>query len=208
MFRLSASWSKKRKKVTAAILAAGALAGALLTLKNFAYQFIPTEPDEYNEDWIPLVYEEADEFREFLENNVGKKVKIDSAIALDDAIPINHLLHQICEFNGPDEADSGNAATPRSFAFGLPEFEAEFDESDLDAIAYNEEEGDYDIPRQVLSKVKCIDTIRIVPIEPANFRWSYGGTGTRSLPLLGTFRVTRRLYSGPSIEYTLRQLEE
>ena len=205
---MPASWSKKRKKLIAFILAAGAIAGAVLTLKDFAYQFVSTEPDEYKEEWIPLVYQEANEFRNFLDKNVGKKVQIDSAIALDDAIPINHLVHQICEFKGPDETASEKAPTPRSFSFGLPEFEAGFKESDLDDLAFNEEEGGYDVPERVLSKVKCLDTIRIEPIEPANFRWSYGGTGTRSLPLLGTFRVSRRIFSGPSVEYTLRQIEE
>ena len=194
--------------MTACVLALGAVAGAFLTLKDFAYQFISTEPEKYEEDGIPLVYEEVSEFRTFLEQNVGKKVIIDSEIALDDAIPVNHLVHQICEFNGPDEAAPDNAPTPRSFSFGLPEFRADIDKGDLDAIVYDEKQGGYVIPERVLSQVKCMDSIRIEPIEPANFRWSYGGTGTRSLPLLGTFRVTKRLFSGPSVEYTLRQLEE
>ena len=169
MLRLPASWSERKKKLTASILALAAIASAFLTMKDFVYQFISSEPDEYVEDWIPLVYEEAVDFRTFLEKNVGKKVVINSAIALDDAIPVNHLIHQICEFNGPNEATQDNKSPPRSFSFGLPRFSADFDEETLNKNVYDEKKESFPISENVFAQVNCLDRIRIEPIEPEIF---------------------------------------
>ncbi|TXI45390.1 MAG: hypothetical protein E6Q50_16530 [Lysobacter sp.] len=155
---------------------------------------------------VSLVDENPTSFREFLERNAGKKVTIESELILDYAVPIHFLAHQACDFQGPLE--TGELGETKTFSFGIPEFSTDLDEKMLQRISYNESRDDYDVPEVVLSKVRCLDRIRIEPINPAKFRWSYGGTGMRSLPLHGNFRITRRFYSGPSVEYTLTQIEE
>ncbi|WP_395504789.1 hypothetical protein [Ectopseudomonas hydrolytica] len=196
----------RAKKLSKALIAIGALAGAILALKEFGSLFLSNEPEIYDEDWIPLVYKDIDEFRDFLDRNNGEKVTIKSSIAMDAALPINYLIHQACEMKTPGHPEDGDGST--FYSFGLPTFSKDFDDADLKSATYSESSQGLSFPPQTLSKVKCLDTLRIELIAPATFRWSYGGTGTQSLPLSGTFKVTTRAFSGPSIEYTLRQIEE
>lgn len=160
----------------------------------------------YDEDWIPLVYADAGDFRSFLERNDGKTVKINSAIALDLVLPVNHLVHQVCEMDLPDHAESDEGKA--FYSIGLPTFSEDFDETKLDSATYSESSEDLEFPAHVLEKIKCMDTLRVELIDPKTLRWSYGGTGTQSLPISGTFKVTARVFSGPSIEYTMRQVAE
>lgn len=206
MTEIPAAWKKRAKKASKTLLLVGALAGAILAIKEFGGLFFSMEPEEYDDKWIPLVYAEAGDFRSFLERNDGKTVKINSAIALDMAIPVNHLVHQVCEMDLPDHAESDKEKT--FYSIGLPTFSKDFDEAELDSASYSESTQGLAFPPHVLSKIKCLDTLRIELIDPKNFRWSYGGTGSQSLPLSGTFKITSRAFSGPRIEYTLRQIAE
>ena len=54
--------------------------------------------------------------------------------------------------------------------------------------------------------VNCMDQIRLVVKDPRSLRFSYGGTGTISLPIFGDFLIEKRALSGPRIEYTLREM--
>mgnify|MGYP006140479899 FL=1 len=206
MIEISAAWKKKTTKASKALLAVGALAGAILAIKELGEIFFSSEPDAYDEDWIPLVYADAGNFRAFLERNDGKMAKINSAIALDFVLPVNSLVHQACEMDLPEHDENDKAKT--FYSIGLPTFSKDFDETELDSATYNESTGDLAFPSHVLEKIKCLDTLRIELIDPKSFRWSYGGTGTQSLPLSGTFKFTSRAFSGPRIEYTLRQVAE
>lgn len=206
MIEISAAWKKKITKALKALLAVGALASAILAIKEVGEIFLSSEPDAYGEDWIPIVYSDAGNFRAFLERNDGKMAKINSAIALDLVLPVNSLVHQACEMNLPEHEENGKAKT--FYSIGLPTFSKDFDEAELDSSTYNESTGDLAFPSHVLEKIKCLDTLRIELIDPKSFRWSYGGTGTQSLPLSGNFKVTSRAFSGPRIEYTLRQITE
>lgn len=180
-----------------------------------AWTFIASRPrelppdnsiEEYNDDWIPLVYQDVHEFRMFLERNSGKRVKINSAIALDIVLPENQLVHLLCEMDWPERSET---AEPKAhYSFEMPEFSDDFDSSELSDLRYNSQLGGLDFPESVLAKVTCRDTLRIELLDPTSLRWSYGGTGTQSLPLSGTFKITRRFFSGPRTEYTLRQIEE
>ncbi len=206
---LPLSWSKSTKKIVTLILASGALAGALLSIKQFVVEIIPSTPEEYTEATIPLVYEDIKYFTEFLDRNDGKKVTIKSAIALDAMFPVNELVHEVCAMDSPEETDISNRKKVKSFySFGIPEFSNDFVAPSIDEVIYDEKTEKHQFPERVYSQINCLNTMRIELIDPSTFRWSYGGTGIRSLPLNGTFRVTRRFYSGPSIEYTLRQLQE
>ncbi|MBK8285115.1 MAG: hypothetical protein IPK97_09640 [Ahniella sp.] len=106
-----AIWENRAKKASKALLVAGALAGAVLAIKEFGGLLFSSEPEEYDEQWIPIVYADSGNFRSFLERNNGKMVKINSAIALDLAIPVNHLVHQECEMDLPAHAESGKGKT-------------------------------------------------------------------------------------------------
>lgn len=160
----------------------------------------------YKKEWIPLVYEDLSDFRSFIEQNKGKKVKVNSALALDKVLPINYLVHQVCEMQGPDHDASANQNT--IYSFGMPRFAKGFDAAELDNAKPRKGSEELVFSAETLAQVSCPDTLRIELLDPANFRWSYGGTGTQSLPLSGTFKVTARALSGPSFEYTLRQIEE
>ncbi|UUY10290.1 hypothetical protein LRS11_09800 [Pseudomonas sp. J452] len=196
----------RAKKISKALVAIGALAGAILALKELGSLLLSNEPEIYDEEWIPLVYEDIDKFRDFLDRNNGAKVTINSSIAMDTVLPINYLIHQACDMKTPDHPEGGDGNT--FYSFGLPTFSKDFDSADLRSATYSEKSQGLSFPPQILSKVKCLDTLRIELIDPTTFRWSYGGTGTQSLPLSGTFKVTTRAFSGPRIEYTLRQVEE
>ncbi|MBU0808269.1 MAG: hypothetical protein KKD30_09675 [Gammaproteobacteria bacterium] len=199
-------WTNRANKLSKVLLTAGAIAGAILALKELGSLIISNEPKVYSEDWIPLVYEEVTDFRSFLDENSGKKIHINSSIALDMILPINYLIHQSCEMKLPGHSESESGGS--FYSFGLPVFSKDFDSSDLSSAIYSKAANGLDFSPQILSKVNCLDRLRIELIDPTSFRWSYGGTGTQSLPLSGTFKVTTRAFSGPSIEYTLRQVEE
>ena len=200
------AWKSKAKNISKVILMFGALAAAFLAIKEFGELFLSNKPEGYDDDFIPLVYEDVGDFRSFLQRNNGKRVKINSSIALDIALPINHLVHQTCQMEAPEHFNSTTKST--FYSFGLPEFSKDFESSYLDHAAYIKGSDSFKFSPQILDMVKCNDTLRIELIDPASFRWSYGGTGTQSLPLSGTFKVTLRAYSGPKVEYTLRQVEE
>lgn len=202
----SANWKKNAERVKKILLAAGGIAGAILAIIGLGKLFVSGDPEEYNKDWIPIVYSDAGNFQEFLKKNDGKLVKINSSIALDLAVPVNHLVHQVCKMDLPDQAES--AEVKSYYSIGLPTFATNFDESELYSATYSEESDDLQFPSHVLSKVSCMNYLRIELLDPKSLRWSYGGTGTQSLPLSGTFKVTSRAFSGPSIEYTLRQIAE
>jgi len=204
--RISALWKKRAKKTSKALLGTGALAVAILAIIGLGKFLFPGDPEEYDLNWIPLVYSDAGDFRSFLDRNDGKMVKIKSAFALHMVLPVNHLVHQVCEMELPDQADKDEGKS--FYSIGLPTFAENFDETELDSAIYSEMSGDLEFPAHVLDKIKCMDTLRIELIDPKSFRWSYGGTGTQSLPIGGTFKVTSRAFSGPSIEYTLRQVAE
>jgi hypothetical protein len=206
MIEISAAWKNKTTKASKALLAVGALAGAILAIKELGEIFFSSQPDAYDEDWIPLVYADAGNFRAFLERNDGKRVQINSAIALDLVLPVNSLVHQACEMVLPEQDEREMGKT--FYSIGLPTFSKDFDEVELDSATYNKSNGDLVFPSSVLEKIKCLDTVRFELIDPKSFRWSYGGTGTQSLPLSGTFKVTLRAFSGPRTEYTLRQVAE
>lgn len=206
MIQISANCKNRTTKAWKTLLALGALASAILAIKELGEFFFSSEPDVYDDDWIPLVYADAGNFRSFLERNNGKMAKINSAIALDLVLPVNSLVHQACEMDLPehDESDKGKTY----YSIGLPMFSKDFDEAELDSATYNKSTGELAFPSGVLEKIECLDTLRVELIDPKSFRWSYGGTGTQSLPLSGTFKVTSRAFSGPRIEYTLRQVAE
>jgi hypothetical protein len=206
MIRTSALWKKRARKISKTLIGVGALAGAVLAIAGLWKVFFPGDPEEYDDKWIPLVYSDAGDFRSFLDRNDGKTVTIRSAIALDMVLPVNHLVHQVCEMELPDQTEKEEAKS--YYSIGFPEFSEDFDESELDSAIYSESSSDLEFPASVLEKVKCMDTLRIEMINPKGFRWSYGGTGTQSLPISGTFKITSRVYSGPRIEYTLRQVAE
>ena len=201
-----AAWMIKARKASKALLVAGALAGAILAMRELGGVFFSKEPAEYDEDWIPLVYADAGDFRSFLDRNDGKMVKINSAITLDLVLPVNYLVHQICEMDLPENPESKKAKS--FYSIGLPTFSDSFEESELDSATYSASTGGLAFPPNVLDKIKCTDSLRIELLDPKSLRWSYGGTGTQSLPLSGTFKITSRVFSGPSVEYTLRQIAE
>lgn len=206
MTELPIAWMEKARKASKALLAAGALASAILAMRELGGVFFSGEPEEYDEDWILLVYADAGHFRSFLEQNDGKMVKINSAITLDQVLPVNYLVHQVCEMDLPEHPESEKAKS--FYSIGLPTFSDSFDESELNSATYSASTGGLAFPPHVLDKIKCTDSLRIELLDPKSLRWSYGGTGTQSLPLSGTFKITSRAFSGPSVEHTLRQVTE
>lgn len=192
------------KAVTALLLAAGLATGFFL-LRDYGERALSGVAERYQAQWIPLVYADAGEFRAFLDRNAGKRVQIDSAIALDHVVPVNLLVHEVCAFQQPDE--DAVASTDGAFTLGLPRFAEGFDEAALNAAVLNARANDPLIPAPLRAQVSCDDTLRLELLDPQSLRWHSGGTGSHSLPLSGIFEVTARLLPGTRTEYTLRQIK-
>jgi hypothetical protein len=159
-------WTNRAKKLSKALLTAGAIAGAILAIKELSSLIISNEPKVYDEDWIPLVYEEVTDFRSFLDDNNGKKILINSSIALDMVLPINYLIHQSCEMNLPGHSENKSGGS--FYSFGLPVFSKDFDSSDLNGAIYSKAVNGLDFSPQILSKVNCLDKLRIELIDPTS----------------------------------------
>lgn len=202
MRALPTSWNKA---VIPLLLAAG-LATAFLLLRGDGERGRSGVAEHYRAQSIALVYADVGDFRAFLERNAGKKVRIDSAIALDHVIPVNVLVHDVCAIEEPDE--DAIAAPDGAFTIGLPRFAEGFDEQALNAAVLNACANEPLIPAALRAQVSCEDTLRLELLDPQSLRWRYGGTGTQSLPLHGIFEVTTRQLPGPRIEYTLRQVKQ
>jgi len=153
---------------------------------------------EYKKSYIPLVYTEVNEFRDFLEQNVNKKVRFETQLSFDDVLPENLLVHETCNYtplfevirNAPDQISKTD--------IGLMEFKKDF---------FTIKEKNYQSEKiKNYRYISCLDTIRIFMKEPERLRFSYGGTGTISLPFTGLFVIEARAFSGPRVEYTLREL--
>ncbi|ENM3890218.1 hypothetical protein Q9F25_003433 [Vibrio cholerae] len=161
-------------------------------------------PMEYSES-IPLVYSDINKFKEFLHQNVGKTVKFNTQIAFDIVLPENILAHSRCNFGDFIEAVRKNPENVSNVELDLPEFSSAISEANLDYYYDNETQTQVFL-EDTSRLVSCMDKLRILVKDPRSLRFSYGGTGTMSLPLWGTFVIELRAYSGPTAEYTLREL--
>ncbi|MDQ3287407.1 MAG: hypothetical protein M3Q42_03955 [Pseudomonadota bacterium] len=153
------------------------------------------------DDPVPLVYYGANDFRAFLDRRVGEVVRLNSELVMDvmPGLPENTLLNHIC--NHP--ADIDEQLPPDVFVSGFPEFDDGYVEP-ADYV-HSEEDDTYVFPASAADHVRCFDTLRIDFNDPGQLRFSHGGTGLVRLPLIGDFVVERRDFSGPRLEYTLRQ---
>lgn len=194
------------KKGLSLLLVFGALAGGVIAVIQLVDYFRKEEVINYNEPHIPLVYPEVEEFRRFLDENIGKKVKFESEISFDSALAVNILAHEVCNYGSFIDAVIHNPEKIESSPIGIIKFKEGFDTQNLD-FDYNYKEERYELGENITSNVSCYDSIRIDMKDPSRLRFSYGGTGTMSLPFSGVFVIEKRHFSGPSTEYTLREID-
>ncbi len=99
---------KTAMKLLSFLLAVSTLLGGYLAVQDlfFTTETIEDIEDtkasiytEYSEGYIPLVYTEISEFKDFLNNNVGNIVKINSQISFDIVLPESKLAHEVCDFD-------------------------------------------------------------------------------------------------------------
>ncbi len=155
----------------------------------------------YEEDWIAISYGDLNEFRSFLDKNVGKIVSIHSSFSFDAVLAENHLAHEVCDFDEFIASVVNNPEKVSDIPFGMPRF--------LNSISSEQWQRYYDKgenTNEIYGSVDCTDQIRLVVKDPRSLRFSYGGTGTISLPIWGDFLIEHRALSGPRIEYTLREM--
>lgn len=160
----------------------------------------PTKPI-YEEDWIAISFGDINEFRSFLDRNVGKIVSIHSSFSFDAVLAESHLAHEVCDFDDFIDAVVNNPNKVSDIPFGMPRF--------LNSISSEQWQTYYDTgeyTNEMYRSVNCMDQIRLVVKDPRSLRFSYGGTGTISLPIWGDFLIEQRLLSGPRVEYTLREM--
>ena len=186
------------QKTLKLFLALGWLVGVILCSIQL-YEYISKDnPVDYSEPYIPLVYIEVNEFREFLSKNAGRKVEFNTQISFDEVIPVNALVHDACDYDDFFDAVNNDPEKVSSIGIGMMKFRRPF---------FSIKEEDYlDDRIRDYEYVSCLDTIRISLKDPARLRFSYGGTGTISLPLTGLFTIEARYFSGPRVEFTLREL--
>ncbi|WP_281545039.1 hypothetical protein [Grimontia sp. SpTr1] len=155
----------------------------------------------YEEDWIAISYGDLNEFRSFLDRNVGKIVSIHSSFSFDTVLAENHLAHEVCDFEDFIASVVSNPDKVSDIPFGMPRF--------LNPISSEQWQIYYDTgeyTNEIYRSINCLDQIRLVVKDPRSLRLSYGGTGTISLPIWGDFLIEQRALSGPRIEYTLREM--
>lgn len=193
------------KQIISVVLAFGAFSGAVMAVVQLVEYIGKDDVVEYDHPSIPLVYTEVAEFREFLEENSGKRVKFDTQISFDSVLAVSLMAHEICnydEFLGAVRDDPSNV---ENTALGILKFKDGFIDPQR-FYFYDSESNRYDFGENSISMVSCYDKIRIKMKDPSRLRLSYGGTETMSLPLYGEFLIEVRHFSGPSTEYTLREL--
>lgn len=193
------------KKGFSILLALGALAGGVLAVIQLA-DFVRKEKIViYDEHDIPLVSRGAEEFRRFLNENEGNKVKFDTNISFLAMSALNKLIHERCNYDPFMDAVRYKPEMVKSSRIGLVKFKKGFVDPQKHFF-YNDEEKRYDFGLSSVRNISCYDSIRIVMKEPSRLRFSHGGPGITYLPFSGTFIVEVRYFSGPSIEYTLREI--
>jgi len=193
------------KKTFSIALSMGALAGGILAVIQLSDFLQKEKIAEYNDPYIPLVYKEVDDFRKFLNDNSGKKVKFNTQISFDNALAVNFIAHKVCNYSSFLEAVRSDSSNVEKTDLGIMKFKHGFKDPQ-DSFFYDSEKGSYDFGVNSIDHVSCYDKIRIKMKDPSRLRLSHGGTGIVSLPFEGTFVVEARYFSGPSIEYTLREL--
>ena len=193
------------KKAVAFLLALSALAGGLLAVILLTEAFRKESIAEYNEPYIPLVYMDVVKFREFLDENVGKKVRFNTQISFDAVLAVNLLAHEVCNYDEFFDAVRNDPARIEKTNIGLIKFKEGFVDPQA-TYFYNNKEKRYEFSENSIDRVSCYDSMRIKMRDPSRLRPSYGGTGTISLPLEGLFVIEVRYFSGPSAEYTLREI--
>ncbi len=55
-------------------------------------------------------------------------------------------------------------------------------------------------------RITYLDTLTVEMQESRRLKWSAGGTGIRQILFRGTFEIETRAYSGPRVDYTLREV--
>ncbi|HDY7896793.1 TPA: hypothetical protein RQK51_004405 [Vibrio vulnificus] len=155
----------------------------------------------YEKDWIPITYGSLDEFRAFLEQGTGKVVSIHSSFSLNAVHPESFLLHDVCKFDDFIDTVVHSPDKISDVSLGLPYFVNSISDEQLQRYS---DTGEY--TSEMYRAVNCMDQIRLVVKDPRSLRFSYGGTGTISLPIFGDFLIEKRALSGPRIEYTLREM--
>lgn len=186
------------QKTLKIFLAFGGLVGAVLGSIQL-YEYISKDkPIDYSKPYIPFVYVEVNEFREFLSKNAGRKVEFNTQISFDAVLPESHLVHDVCSYDDFFDAVNNEPNKISSIGIGIMDFRKPF---------FSIKEEDYlDDRVKSYEYISCLDTIRISMKDPGRLRFSYGGTGTISLPFTGLFTIEARAFSGPRVEYTLREL--
>jgi len=196
-------------KILSFLLAVSTLLGGYLAIQEIFFSSeiaVNVKPNpEYTEKSIPLVYTDISKFKKFLRDNVGNVVKINSQISFDIVLPESKLAHEACNFDDFIGAVLDNSADVANKTLGLPSFSKNIKSANLNYIYDNELKKEVWV-EDTSGLVTCSDQLRILVKDPRSLRLSYGGTGTISLPLWGVFLVELRAYSGPSAEYTLREL--
>lgn len=186
------------QKILKKFLAFGALVGAVLGCIQLYEHISKDKPIDYSKPYIPLVYVEVNEFREFLSKNAGKKVEFNTQISFDAVLPESHLIHDVCSYDAFFDAVNNEPNKISSIGIGIMDFRKPF---------FSIKEENYlDDRVKSYEYISCLDTIRISMKDPGRLRFSYGGTGTISLPFTGLFTIEARAFSGPRVEYTLREL--
>ncbi len=183
------------KKFFIFLLALSSLAGGTIAVIQLT-EWLKTESmAEYNSPYIPLVYADVVEFRNFLVENTGRKVRFNTSISFDAVLPISLLAHEACNYDEFFESVKNDPAAIEKTDIGIIEFKD---------IIFERQNANYEEPN--IDQVSCYDSMRIKMKDPSRLRFSYGGTGVISLPLEGLFIIEARYFSGPSIEYTLREI--
>lgn len=193
------------KKSVAFLLALSALAGGTLAIIQLTEVVRKESIAEYSSPYIPLVYADVVEFRKFQDENAGKKVRFNTEVSFDAVLAVNLIAHEVCNYDEFLDVVRSDPAKIEKTNIGLMKFKEGFVDPQ-DTYFYNDKEKRYEFGETSIGRVSCYDSLRIKMKDPSRLRFSYGGTGTISLPLEGLFVVEVRYFSGPSVEYTLREI--
>ena len=125
-------------------------------------------------------------------------MEFNTQISFDAVLPESTLVHDACDYEDFFDAVNNDPKKISSIGIGMMEFREPF---------FSIKEEDYFNDRvKSYEYISCLDTIRISMKDPERLRFSYGGTGTISLPFTGVFTIETRYFSGPRVEYTLREM--
>jgi hypothetical protein len=172
------------KKIFDALTIIALCLAVIVPLITF-YQYTQEESaKEYNESLIPLVNLDFNEFREFLDENIGETIKFKTSFDFSAATDINYKINELCGYFKFSTHSSNELSESNAFTFNV--------------IRYKNNKSH--------TTLSCYDSISLKMKDPTRLQFSYGGTGIVTLPFYGTFIIERRAITSSETQYTLLEI--